>query len=75
MHAKADYHNMLSNAIQYLEKRDEYIAKMEGTRISKIERRFGEITSNQDFQDKCISYKKGCAIGFLPALQHSEYER
>jgi len=68
MPGKADYHNLLSNAIQHLNKRDEYIAQMEGKKISKIERKFGEISSNQDFHDKCISYKKGCAIGFLPAL-------
>jgi hypothetical protein len=48
---------------------------MEGQKIKKIERKFGEITSNQDFHEKCISYKKGCAIGLLPAAQHSEYER
>ena len=47
---------------------------MEGAKISKIKRNFGEITSDQDFKDRCTTYKKGCAIGLLPALQQSEYE-
>lgn len=33
-----------------------------------VNRVFGEIQSNQDFQDKCLAHGKGCAIGLLSAL-------
>jgi hypothetical protein len=31
-------------------------------------RNFGEITSKGDFEARCLSYRKGCAIGLLPAV-------
>lgn len=33
----------------------------------KIERNFGEISTNEDFESRCLSYGKACAIGLLPA--------
>lgn len=33
-----------------------------------MKRNFGEIKSDKDFEDKCVSYKKGCAIAILPAM-------
>jgi hypothetical protein len=36
--------------------------------MAKIKRNFGEITNDTDFQERCISFKKGCAIALLPAL-------
>jgi hypothetical protein len=42
---------------------------------SKIERNFGEITSTADFKRRCVDYKKGCAIGMIPANLMIDYER
>ncbi len=36
-----------------------------GNEIKKIKRNFGEITSDSDFEERCLHYKKGCAIGLL----------
>lgn len=44
-------------------------------KVTKIERNFGEITSQEDFENRCLNYKKGCAIALIPALQNQEYER
>ena len=40
----------------------------EGRAKAKQKRNFGEITSDKDFQERCVAYKKGCAIGILPAM-------
>ena len=40
-----------------------------------VKRNFGEITSDQDFVERCTGFHKGCAIGLLPAMQIQEYER
>ena len=40
----------------------------------KVSRNFGEITSKADFEDRCLSYKKGCAIGLIPAVTIADYE-
>jgi hypothetical protein len=37
-------------------------------------RTFGEITSDKDFEERCLSHKKGCAIGLLPAVTVIDYE-
>ena len=37
-------------------------------------RNFGEISSIDDFQDRCLSYRKGCAIGLIPAVTIADYE-
>jgi len=42
---------------------------------SKIERNFGEITNAADFKARCLSYRKGCAIGMLPANLMIDYEK
>ena len=38
-------------------------------------RTFGEINTNADFEERCLSHKKGCAIGLLPAVTVLDYER
>jgi len=40
----------------------------------KKKRLYGEISSDADFDEKCLSYKKGCAIGLLPAYTIIDYE-
>ena len=42
---------------------------------AKMVRNFGEITSNEEFESRCVSYKKGCAIGLLPAMTLIDYEK
>ena len=42
---------------------------------AKMVRNFGEITSDEDFKERCLSYKKGCAIGLLPAMTLIDYEK
>ncbi len=42
---------------------------------SKVARNFGEIVNNQDFNSRCLSYNKGCAIGLIPAMSLQEYEK
>ena len=37
-------------------------------------RNFGEITSKDEFEARCLSYRKGCAIGLLPAVTQIDYE-
>lgn len=37
-------------------------------------RNFGEITSDQDFVDRCINYRKACAIALIPAVTQIDYE-
>lgn len=44
-------------------------------KMSKIERNFGEIQSLTDFNTRCLSYKKACAIGLLPANLLIDYEK
>jgi hypothetical protein len=36
-----------------------------GNELKRIKRNFGEITSDFDFKERCLNYKKGCAIGLL----------
>lgn len=36
-----------------------------GNELKKIKRNFGEIASDFDFKERCLNYKKGCAIGLL----------
>jgi len=42
---------------------------------NKIERNFGEISNNDDFETRCLSYGKGCGIALIPASQLIDYER
>lgn len=48
---------------------------IQSTTASKIERNFGEITTTAEFKTRCLSYKKGCAIGLLPANLMIDYEK
>jgi hypothetical protein len=42
---------------------------------ANLVRNFGEIKSDKDFEEKCVSHKKGCAIGLLPAMTIIDYEK
>ena len=37
-------------------------------------RNYGEITSTEDFKQRCLSHKKACAIGFLSSVTVIDYE-
>lgn len=37
-------------------------------------RNFGEITSDKDFQERCLNYRKACAISLIPAVTQIDYE-
>ena len=36
-----------------------------GNELKRTKRNFGEITSDSDFKERCLNYKKACAIGVL----------
>lgn len=38
-------------------------------------RNFGEITSHDDFKNRCLNRKKACAIALLPAVTIIDYEQ
>ena len=45
------------------------------TKPSKTQRTFGEITSDADFEERCLNHEKGCAIGLLTAMDIIDYEK
>lgn len=53
---------------------DQYEFFMQGKRLSKVARNFGEIVTADDLKTRCLDYGKGCAIALLPAMTISEYE-
>lgn len=72
------YEQLMGTIAEQAGKREEYLEskhESSATKKSKVERNFGEITSLEDFEARCISYKKGCGIALIPALQNQEYER
>ena len=36
-----------------------------GNELKRTKRNFGEITSDSDFKERCLNYKKACAISLL----------
>lgn len=38
---------------------------LSGKELRKVKRNFGEITSDFDFEERCLNYKKACAIALL----------
>ena len=75
--AKTDYESLLANVAKlsgHLEDLQRQRGESSST-VSKTARNFGEITSNEDFMSRCISYRKGCAIGLLPANLNIDYEK
>ena len=77
VNAKTDYETLLENVAKlsnHLEDLQRQRGQNSGT-TSKTVRNFGEITSNEEFMSRCISYRKGCAIGLLPANLNIDYER
>lgn len=73
--AAQGFNNMLVHLAKACGKTEEleemYAAKPSGNK----KRTYGEITSDADFQERCLSHKKGCAIGLLPAVTVIDYER
>jgi hypothetical protein len=67
---------MLVHLATATKKRDE-LEEMYSTKKStgSKKRTFGEITSDADFEERCLSHKKGCAIGLLPAVTVIDYEQ
>lgn len=74
MDAAQPYHTVLSWLAQRTGKVEELAAGAEARKAVKQKRNFGEITSDKDFQERCVAYKKGCAIGILPAQVIQSYE-
>ena len=76
--AALKFDNLLGEVCTHAGRREEYIEWKHGNsnaRKAKVERNFGEITSNKDFDARCLSYSKACAIAMLPATQQIEYEK
>lgn len=72
------YEQLMDTIATQSGKREEYLELKHSKTLSnkpKIDRNFGEIASLADFETRCSSYKKGCAIALIPALQNQEYER
>ncbi len=44
------------------------------SKLGKTKRNFGEIQSNEDFKERCLSYKKACGIALLPATSLYSYD-
>lgn len=44
-------------------------------KLAKTKRNFGEITSQKDLKERCLDFKKGCAIALLPAMTSQDYEK
>jgi hypothetical protein len=66
---KNNFHTILGHIAKTLGKMDELEEHLGLKQQTKqVNRVFGEIQSNQDFQDKCLAHGKGCAIGLLSAL-------
>lgn len=60
----------ICNEVKEMEKAHGYEFKPE-----PLKRTFGEITSGEDFQKRCVNRKKGCAIGLLAAHTIIDYEK
>lgn len=71
------YEQLMDTIATQSGKREEYLELKHNNNAKKpkIERNFGEITSLRDFETRCTSYRKGCAMALIPALQNQEYER
>lgn len=69
---KQKYDQLLETISGQAGKREEYLEMKHNSnaKVTKIERNFGEITSQEDFENRCLNYKKGCAIALIPALQN-----
>jgi hypothetical protein len=70
------YDKLLEAVAEQAGKKEEFneIKYKQVVRKNKVERNFGEIASNEDFEARCLSYNKGCAIGLLSANTLIDYE-
>jgi hypothetical protein len=50
----------------------EYVNGESGVTVKK-NKEFGEITSVEDFELKCVKYTKACAVALLPASKMIDY--
>ena len=77
--ANLKYDQLLAEVCKHADKAEEYVEWKDGNRNakrrSKIERNFGEITSNAEFESRCTSYNKACAIALLPSNLLIDYEK
>jgi len=76
MEASQPYHTILKWVASQAGKIEELMdsSKAQEKKV-RLDRNFGEITSGKDFDDRCVSYKKGCAIAILPAMGIQDYEK
>ena len=75
---RQSFFSHLKTLAQQLGRLDE-LAEMYGekprTARAPKKRNYGEITSTKDFNERCLSFNKACAIGLLSAVTMIDYER
>ena len=72
---KVHYEALLEHMIRMAGKQEELYRMEKGQQLAKTKRNFGEIVSQKDLKERCLDFKKGCAIAMLPAMTMQDYER
>lgn len=76
MPASIGFMQLLSHFSGILGKQDQLLEYYGlGEKKANTKRNFGEIASEKDFSDRCLSRKKACAIALLPANTIIDYEK